>query len=89
MLSILLKNIKNISLIFLYLPIHSLHSNIQSYKLGTKKNNYNSETFKDIFNYTSTTVFNLFSLQKVNYVGLHAASAARWIKIRVSYALNS
>jgi heme/copper-type cytochrome/quinol oxidase subunit 1 len=45
--------------------------------------------FVSIFDFLSSTISNLLSSQKVNYLGLHLVSAARWIKIRVSYTLNS
>jgi heme/copper-type cytochrome/quinol oxidase subunit 1 len=45
--------------------------------------------FKNFFAHSKTLFVNIWSLQKVNYLTLHTASAGRWIKIRASYLLNS
>ena len=55
-------------------------------KLNTKSN---TSLFTDMFSYVYSTTLDLLSVQKIQYLGLHTASAARWVKIRVSYALNS
>lgn len=62
------------------------NQNYSTDKLGTKNSFI---FFTSILGFFSKTASNLLSSQKINYLGLHIASAARWIKIRVSYTLNS
>ena len=90
MLNLFLKNLNSILPSFIYtIPVLASTSSLfNSHKLNTKKINH-KQLFNDLINYTSELTMTLFSLQKVNYLGLHAASAARWVKIRVSYTLNS
>jgi hypothetical protein len=52
-----------------------------------KKNNLN--IFKNLLNYSYLSFDNLLYFPKFYQIGLHIVSAARWVKIRVSYALNS
>jgi hypothetical protein len=52
-----------------------------------KKNNLN--IFKNLLNYSHLSLNNLLYFPKFYQIGLHLVSAARWVKIRVSYALNS
>jgi hypothetical protein len=47
---------------------------VYSSKLNTKNS---SKFFTNIFTFTTYTVQNLLSLQKIQYIGLHAVSAAR------------
>ena len=89
MLNLFLKNLHTIFPIFLNIATNANTNSIfNSYKLNTKKINH-KQLFNDLFSYTSNLSTNLLSLQKINYIGLHLASAARWVKIRVSYTLNS
>jgi hypothetical protein len=56
---------------------------------NTNTNKSYSFFFKNFFNHIRSNTLNFLSLQKINYLTLHTASAGRWVKIRVSYALNS
>jgi len=78
MLNLFLKNLNSILPSFIYtIPVLASTSSLfNSHKLNTKKINH-KQLFNDLINYTSELTMTLFSLQKVNYLGLHAASAAR------------
>ena len=90
MLNLFLKNLNTILPSFIYIPTITENSNnlFNSHKLNTNKINH-KQLFNDLLSYTSELTTSILSLQKVNYIGLHLASAARWVKIRVSYTLNS
>jgi hypothetical protein len=51
------------------------------------KNNFN--TFTNMLNFVLNLYKEILSFQKIQYITLHLASSLRWVKIRVSYALNS
>jgi len=77
MLNLFLKNLHTIFPIFLNTVTNANTNSIfNSYKLNTKKINH-KQLFNDLFSYTSNLSTNLLSLQKINYIGLHLASAAR------------
>jgi hypothetical protein len=79
MKNLLLKNIKSIYVLFLHFsqnPFSGATQN-QSFKLNTKKSSQPTYIFTSLFSFTMNTITSLFSLQKINYVGLHLASAAR------------
>jgi heme/copper-type cytochrome/quinol oxidase subunit 1 len=91
MFNYIIQNTRHLSQIFLNLP-HNFQ--FDSATQSTPKQSKLNIKFK--FNFFSTTseyitqnISSLISSQKFQYLGLHLASAARWIKIRVSYALNS
>ena len=63
-------------LFFLNLPSGStLINNLSTQNKFTTSSPLNQ--FKDIFSYSYSSVMGLISLQKVQYIGLHVASAAR------------
>jgi hypothetical protein len=67
-----------------------LYKSPNVFNLKTEFSNKSNFTFsKSLFNFLTTSTINILSVQKVHYLGLHLVSLARWIKIRVSYALNS
>jgi hypothetical protein len=87
MIKLLLNNLKNFYFVFLQTPQNLSFTHHNTFPYSSKLNNKSG--FKNILNFSSTIIFNLFSFQKIDYIGLHVVSAARWVKIRVSYALNS
>jgi heme/copper-type cytochrome/quinol oxidase subunit 1 len=58
----------------------------KQFKLNTKTE---FNLFHNVINYFYINTTSLLSLHKIKYLNLHLVSAARWVKIRVSYALNS
>lgn len=65
---------------------------VQLYTTFPNKNNNknnNQYIFKDLLSYLSNSLSNIYSTDKLAYLVIHTASAARWVKIRMSYALNS
>jgi hypothetical protein len=85
MLSYISRIFNNSTNLFLYFNTVFFNKSLKNHN----PNKTYSFFFKNFFNYTRVTTLNLFSLQKINYLTLHTASAGRWIKIRVSYLLNS
>lgn len=78
MLNLFLKNLNTILPSFIYIPTITENSNnlFNSHKLNTNKINH-KQLFNDLLSYTSELTTSILSLQKVNYIGLHLASAAR------------
>ena len=92
-MNLILQNLRQIAYMFLS-PTHNFRfETSSSSSTQYKQSNLNIKSKFNIFfsskHYVINTMSSLLSFQKFQYLGLHLASAARWIKIRVSYALNS
>ena len=66
----------NITVFFIYIPTITENSNNLSnpHKLNTNKINH-KQLFNNLLSYTSELTTSILSLQKVNYISLHLASA--------------
>ena len=89
MISLALININKILLFFVILPtqLYTLFINIQHVINNSSINN--QPIPKNLFNYLSKYLLNPYSTDKLSYLVIHTASAARWVKVRMGYALNS
>jgi len=75
MLKAFISNTLNFSKIFINIPLNSHINNNLTYDKLNVKTNYTS--FKNVFQYVYLSTTSLLSFQKIQYVGLHLASAAR------------
>jgi hypothetical protein len=75
MLKALINNSLNFTKIFLNLPVNNTVYSNQTFDKLHVKTNYNP--FKNVFQYVYLSTTNLLSFQKIQYIGLHLASAAR------------
>jgi hypothetical protein len=73
MLSYISRIFNNSTNLFLYFNTVFFNKSLKNHN----PNKTYSFFFKNFFNYTRVTTLNLFSLQKINYLTLHTASAGR------------